>query len=154
MRPAASDGAVRGVRKRCQGSNALWLVDRAEIGTIDSAGLFTAAGKAAGDATVEATVGSQKVTTTVTVKIECEQNGGIESDGGTTGGGIGGVGGEGEGGPVDSGLMAILLGSPTADATMKFLYPYDKTVFPLGLLAPLLQWTRDKVRLPMASTFI
>lgn len=122
-------------------ANAKWLVDRAEIGTIDTTGLFTAAGAAAGEATVEATVGNNKVSTTVTVQIECEQNGGIESDGGTTSGGIGGVGGEGEGGAVDAGLMAILLGTPTADAAMKYLYPYDKTVFPLGLLAPLLQWT-------------
>jgi hypothetical protein len=124
-----------------QKANALWKVDQAEIGTIDTSGLFTAAGKAAGTATVEATVGTQKVTTTVTVQITCEQNGGIESDGGTTGGGIGGVGGEGEGGVVDPALMAVLLGTPTADPGMKFLYPYDKTVFPLGLLSPLLQWS-------------
>jgi len=121
-------------------ANALWLVDKAEIGTIDKTGLFTASGKVGGQATVEATVGTQKVTTTVTVKLECEQNGGLESDGGTTGGGVGGVGGEGEGGSIDATLKALLLGSPTSDASLKMLYPYDKTVWPLGLLAPLMQW--------------
>jgi hypothetical protein len=121
-------------------TNALWLVDKAEIGTVDKSGLFTASGKAGGVATVEATVGTQKVTTTVTVKLECEQNGGIESDGGTTGGGIGGVGGEGEGGAIDATLKGVLMGAPTTDASLKLLYPYDKTVWPLGLLAPLLQW--------------
>jgi len=119
---------------------ALWLVDKAEIGTIDKNGLFTASGKAAGTANVEATVGTQKVSTHVSVKLECEQNGGLESDGGTTGGGVGGVGGEGEGGAVDAALKAVLLGTPTVDASLKLLYPYDKTVWPLGLLPPLLQW--------------
>lgn len=120
--------------------SALWLVDRAEIGSIDGNGLFTAAGLAAGEATVEATVGSHKLSTTVTVKIEHEQNGGLESDGGTTGGGVGGVGGEGEGGPLDPALIAILEGTPQSDSELAFLYPYDKTVWPIGLLPPLVQW--------------
>ncbi|HEY6463628.1 MAG TPA: hypothetical protein VIY73_25845, partial [Polyangiaceae bacterium] len=33
-----------------------------------------------------------------------------------------------------------LNGAPTADATVSLLYPYDGTVWPQGLLAPLLQW--------------
>ena len=32
--------------------------------------------------------------------------------------------------------------TPTADPARTFLYPYDKTVWPRGLLAPLLQWTQ------------
>lgn len=120
--------------------SALWLSDRAEIGTVDANGLFTAAGKAAGEATVEATVGSQKLSTKITVKIESEQNGGVESDGGTTGGGVGGVGGEGEGGAIDAALRALLEGTPTSDPALEWLYPYDKTVWPLGMLPPLLQW--------------
>lgn len=31
---------------------------------------------------------------------------------------------------------------PTKDASLKLLYPYDGTVWPLGLLPPLLQWTQ------------
>jgi hypothetical protein len=120
--------------------SALWLVDRAEIGSIDASGLFTASGNAAGKAKIEATVGSEKLSTTVTVKIEAEQNGGTESDGGTTGGGEGGVGGEGEGGAIDVALRALLEGAASSDPSLAWLYPYDKTVFPLGLLPPLIQW--------------
>jgi len=32
------------------------------------------------------------------------------------------------------------MGNPTADANVKILYPYDGTVWPRGLLAPLIQW--------------
>ncbi len=119
---------------------AQWLVDRAEIGSIDNSGLFTAAGKAGGQAKVEATVGLEKLSTNVTVNIEFEQNGGIESDGGVTGGGVGGVGGEGEGGPVDAALKALLLGATSPDPSLSMLYPYEGTVWPLAMLAPLLQW--------------
>ena len=55
-------------------------------------------------------------------------------------GGIGGVGGEGEGGPVDPGTLTVLQSTPTADPSITFLYPYDETVWPRGILAPLLQW--------------
>ena len=37
--------------------------------------------------------------------------------------------------------MTGLNGTPTADSALTFLYPYDKTVFPRGILPPLLQWT-------------
>ena len=58
-------------------------------------------------------------------------------------GGLGGVGGEPLGGPVDAATLAMLKGAATAPATpaeLGFLYPYDKTVWPRGLLAPLLMW--------------
>jgi hypothetical protein len=35
----------------------------------------------------------------------------------------------------------VLSGIPTADPTLAFLYPYDQTVWPRGVLAPLLQWS-------------
>ncbi len=37
--------------------------------------------------------------------------------------------------------QGVLTGSPTADPAITWLYPYDATVWPRGLLAPLLQWT-------------
>src|SRR6185437_5634618 len=40
-----------------------------------------------------------------------------------------------------SGQVATLGGAPTADAAVAMLYPYDKTVWPQGLLAPLVQWS-------------
>jgi hypothetical protein len=50
------------------------------------------------------------------------------------------VGGSGPGGQVSPGGQATLTGTPTADQGLAWLYPYDKTVWPQGLLAPLLQW--------------
>lgn len=119
---------------------AKWLVSRAEIGSIDAKGVFTPTGKVAGQATVEATVGTQKTSTTVTVQIQASANGGTEPATSPGPGGYEGVGGEGIGGAVSAAVKTALDGTPTADPTMQWLYPYDQTVFPLGLLAPLLQW--------------
>lgn len=114
-----------------------WGIDRGELGTIDAAtGKFTPTGTLGGKATITATYGSKKATTSVTVKLHMTQNGAPkEGPGGT--GGAGGVGGEGPGGPTDPTTLAS---TPTADAKVKWLYPYDGTVWPRGLLAPLLQW--------------
>ncbi len=81
---------------------------------------------------------------------------GAASDGGAGGGGNaggnGGVGGEGAGGPVDTATQGVLQGGAGAggDAGSDaggdagtgpgWIYPYDQTVWPRGLLAPLLQW--------------
>jgi hypothetical protein len=90
-------------------------------------------------------------------------------DAGTNAGGFGGVGGDGIGGPVDPATLAVLLGTAdggvVADSGVSadggatdsgvaeggaadggatgpgWLYPYDQTVWPRELLAPLLQWT-------------
>jgi hypothetical protein len=42
---------------------------------------------------------------------------------------------------VSSNVIATLQQTPTADPSRTLLYPYDGTVWPRGLLAPLLQWT-------------
>ena len=122
-------------------ANALWAVDRAEIGSISATGLFTAAGTAAGAATVEATVGTVKLTTQVNVEILAVQNGGTPTTGNIkAGGGPGGVGGEGEGAAVDATLVGILDGTAQTDPQMALLYPYANTVWPLGVLPPLMMW--------------
>jgi hypothetical protein len=56
-------------------------------------------------------------------------------------GGNGGVGGSGAGGPVASSTVTVLQGAAAADPGLAWLYPYDQTVWPQGLLAPLLQWS-------------
>lgn len=43
-------------------------------------------------------------------------------------------------GGVGSGAQGSLTGGGNADSAFKFLYPYDQTVFPRGLLAPTLQF--------------
>ena len=86
------------------------------------------------------------------------QNGATTANGNPGPGGFGGVGGEGLGEKADAGLLAVLGSTPKADPSLLFLYPYDKTVFPLGILAPLLQWNRvpagrgDGVRIVLSST--
>ena len=121
---------------------ASWAVDRGEIGSISGTGLFTTPGTAGGQATVSAVYNSDKVTTTITVKLSRTDVGdpafGAGADAGA--GGYGGVGGDGPGGPVSTGEQQALTGTSTFDGTVKLLYPYDQTVWPRGLLAPLIQW--------------
>ncbi len=129
-----------------------WSIDRGELGTIGTTtGLFTAAGTIAGVGNITAVYGAQKATTTITVQIQTTAQGdpawsppdagGPDAGGLDAGaGGYGGVGGDGPGGPPSSGQTTTLTGTPTADATVSLLYPYDGTVWPQGLLAPLLQW--------------
>lgn len=116
-----------------------WVVIPSDVGTIDANGLFTASATG-GQATIAATLGSATDSTTVTVRGRLVQNGGSNSGRDAGFGGFGGVGGEGEGGPVDPATLAVLDGVPTRDGTV-LLYPYDQTVWPKELLAPLLQWT-------------
>jgi hypothetical protein len=120
-----------------------WSIDRGELGAIDATGLFTASGTVGGTGNVTAAYGTQKATTTVTIDVQTTQLGdpswsATPPDAGA--GGYGGVGGAGPGGPPMSGQVTTLNGTPTADPTVALLYPYDGTVWPQGLLAPLLQW--------------
>lgn len=103
----------------------VWSVDNPGIGSVNDAGEFRANGFVAGDVVVTATVGSQtaSVTLYVTAAISSDPDGldaALKDDLVT-----GGQGGDNGLGP---------------DADFRFLYPYDKTVFPRGLAAPLLQF--------------
>jgi hypothetical protein len=120
-----------------------WGLDRGELGTIDGNGVFTAAGNIAGTGNVTAVYGSQKVSTTITVTVKTVQNGDPAWTSGPLdagAGGYGGVGGDGPGATPSPTQLTTLQGTPTADSTVSMLYPYDGTVWPQGLLAPLLQW--------------
>ncbi len=122
---------------------ASWSVDRGEIGSIDaSSGVFTPGGMLGGKANITASYGGQTASTSVTVILHMTQNGDPNAgnvDGGA--GGVGGVGGEGPGGAVTPGQQMTLQGQPMSDPAIGWLYPYDQTVWPRGILAPLLQWT-------------
>jgi hypothetical protein len=118
-----------------------WIVQDADIGTIDDNGLFTPRGDVGGEAVVHAYVGDRRVSTRVEVYLVSEQNGGVDTGTAEALGGYDGVGGEGPGGPVSTAQRALLSGAPIADPSLDVLYPYDETVFPLGLLSPLLMWT-------------
>jgi hypothetical protein len=150
---------------------ASFAIDRGEMGSLVAAtGVLTPSGLIGGTANVSATYGGQRVTTTLTVRLHLSQNGGGATPSGDAGatdaggdagatnaggdaaapdsgnaGGNGGVGGEGVGGPVDPATQAVLQSAPDAGADAgggaSWLYPYDQTVWPRGLLAPLLQWS-------------
>jgi hypothetical protein len=124
-----------------QGEDVHWRITNPGLGFIDSSGLFHPNGTVGGEGDIEAIVGSAGFRAHVTITVNHVQNGGttVTTDPGA--GGLGGVGGEGEGGAVPEDLLDVLKGKPVADARLSLLYPYDKTVFPLGILPPLLQWS-------------
>jgi hypothetical protein len=118
-----------------------WTFAPAGLGSVDPAGRFTTSGATPGVGTLSATYGTASDSTKVTIRVHLTQNG--DADGGTHdagAGGWGGVGGEGVGGAVTPVVLTVLHGTPTADPGASLLYPYDGTVWPRGILAPLLQW--------------
>jgi hypothetical protein len=125
---------------------AKWSIDRGELGTLDvSGGSFVPNGNFGGVGVVSALYGKAVATTQVTIKLHITQNGGTWDPSTVKPGvgGIGGVGGEAPGGPVDDATRTRLLGTPKKPANFAefgLLYPYDGTVWPRGVFAPLLQW--------------
>ena len=98
-------------------SPAVWSTDAPSIGTIDANGVFTASGLAGGAVLVRATVGALSATTTLHVRLVLTDNPGN----------------------VDPGTRGALEGGGAADPSLRWLYPYDHTVWPRGLTSPTLQ---------------
>ena len=124
---------------------ASWAIDRGEIGAIGlQTGVFTASGNFGGKAKITATYRGQIAQTTVSITLKAFQNGSTEPppgpDAGTGAGGLGGVGGDGPGGNIGDEMVAVLHGTPVQDPGLTALYPYDGTVWPRGILPPLLMW--------------
>jgi hypothetical protein len=94
-----------------------WSLDNVAFGTIDQAGLFSASG-VAGSTLVYASLGQLHGTAEVTVTAKLEENAANLSEG----------------------EKAALRAGGNADPGFRWLYPYDKTVFPRGLPAPTLQF--------------
>jgi hypothetical protein len=119
-----------------------WSLDRGELGQIDGNGLFTASGAVGGVGHVSARFGQLTASTTVTVDLQATDEGDPTpaGNGGPALGGFRGVGGDGAGKPPSPDVATALGTNPTSDPAVSLLYPYDGTVFPRGLLAPLLQW--------------
>jgi hypothetical protein len=138
--------------------NVAWTVDKGEIATVQngpaSSTVVAPKGAAAGTVTLTAGFNGGTVKRTILVKLSGSQSGYDPNNPATSGqvapsdptklnpgGGVGGVGGEGLGGaPGEPSKTA--LGTPGDPTTvgLTWLYPYDKTVFPRGMLAPLLMW--------------
>jgi hypothetical protein len=124
--PASAVLKVSGARETLQLSAELdglkaasvnWSLDDVLLGIIDSSGNFRAFGDRSGVVTVTARIGPTSATTTVTVRAALVDN--------ATG--------------LGDGDIALLRQGGTADADFAWLYPYDGTVFPEGLGAPLMQ---------------
>jgi hypothetical protein len=102
----------------------LWTVDNPGVGSISETGEFRANGFVGGAVTITATVGGQMASLTLHVSITISEDP-DELDAEIRDALVVG----GTGGPLELG----------PDADFRFLYPYDETVFPRGLAAPLLQ---------------
>ena len=96
---------------------ASWGIDKGAIGTIDGNGLFTASGNQGGVTTVTATSGKASGYTQLTVILHIQENPGN----------------------VGASDQSKLKTGGNADPNFKWLYPYDATVFPRGLAAPVMQ---------------
>ncbi len=99
-------------------SNANWSLDNVALGVVDATGLFTASGAVGGTSLITATQGSLVGTTLVTVNLVVAENPGN----------------------ISAQIQALLKNGGNADPSFKWLYPYDKTVFPRGLTGPTLQF--------------
>jgi hypothetical protein len=153
-----------------QPTSVVWSVDRGDAATIpngpSTSATFAPSGTAGGLVNVIATQNGKTVQRQVLIKLIAPMQNGANPGNTATmgqiatnpsqltaGGGVGGVGGEGLGPAVSS------FPSTTMPAAMglKFLYPYDKTVWPRGLVAPLLQWTwtpgdADAIQIDLKTT--
>ena len=152
-----------------------WSVDRGEIATVApgpaTTAILTPTGTTGGVVAITGKANNQSVTRTTFVKLGGTQNGpsndpSEQAQVATTtaqlgaGGGVGGVGGEGLGSAVTDTATLTALQNPTQDGSaqsLKFLYPYDKTVWPRGMLAPLLMWSwsfddADAIQIKLTTT--
>lgn len=95
--------------------DATWTLDTQDLGTISADGVFTPSGKQVGDVTVQCAYGDATASTTLKVLLHV-----VEGDD-----------------TVTQGEIDVLKGPPGApDANWAWLYPYDETVFPRGILPP------------------
>jgi hypothetical protein len=114
-----------------------WTLDTYAEGTISTAGLYTTKGLVGGTVTVTATYGDLTASAKLTVAVDISEVF-LQS-------------------PTDPGPTVLnqtaLQGTPLPDPgassipsnPTKFLYPYDQTVMPRGLAAPLLQFSPGTV---------
>lgn len=95
-----------------------WTWDKPELALVNSMGTLTAQGNRAGTGTLKATFGVLEATAPVSIKLSF-----IENPAGLT--------------PADQALFDAPDNTPSGT----LLYPYDKTVFARGLLAPDMMWS-------------
>ena len=140
-------------------ANATWTLDRGDLGSIgagpSSTATFSPTGTTGGLVNIRVTADGLTVQRQVFVKLSGTTNGAVNNTTNApqiatshsqlgSGGGVGGVGGEGLGGAVTDMPTLTALANPQQNGSaqnLAFLFPYDGTVWPRSMLAPLLQWT-------------
>jgi len=95
-----------------------WSADQPQVGGVSGAGLFTATGALGGVVNVTVTQNGKNASAVLTVVLHLEQNPAN----------------------VPPAVQTSLAGATTIDANVVWAYPYDGTVWPRGLLPPILQW--------------
>jgi hypothetical protein len=119
---ATGPGATQQFQAFAPGSStplqAQWTLDSGTIGTIDPTGLFTASGVVGGAVTIEAMAGGLQGKALLNVVLHLSDNPGN----------------------VPPSVQQQLEAGGNADPALQWLYPYDATVFPRGLLPPVLQF--------------
>ena len=95
-----------------------WSAPGLQIGAIDATGLYSASGSIGGLVAVTASYKGVTASAALTVKLTITSNTAMAPA------------------PVQTALQ----GATTPDATVVWAYPYDGTVWPRGLLPPILQW--------------
>lgn len=102
----------------------LWTVDDPRLGSVNDAGQLRSSGFVAGDLEITATVGPHSAAITVHFAVAIQDDDGeLDADVKDA------LAMGGQGGPRDVG----------PDGEFRILYPYDGTVFPQGLAAPVVQ---------------
>ncbi len=99
-----------------------WTTSNTAIGTVGSDGVFHPNGYVGGTVDVILVVGMAQLKVTLTVDVDITDNPGMLAGADQT----------------------ALAGGGPADPSFKFLYPFDGTVFPRGLQAPILQFCDGK----------
>lgn len=119
--PAATQFTAIGVRADGteQEVGGVWSIDDLDVGNLDASnGSFLASGIAGGVATVSVAGAEGMATTTLTVKLHY-----IDDDV-----------------PVDPVAQGAFDAAVSPDPVLDVVYPYDQTLFPHGLTAPVVQW--------------
>lgn len=104
----------------------LWYDNQFDVAQIDATGKLTVVVPIAGPVTVGASLGTFTNTVPATVTVQIQENGLNTPPAGATFASF----------PAET-------GATPADTNLELLYPYNGTVLPLGLLAPLVQWRNN-----------
>jgi len=102
------------------GDKVSWSVDVGAVAVVDPTGKLTATGKQGGEVVVTATYGGLTATAKVTVQLVSVE---APADG-----------------SIPDGDKDLLKNAADPDGAASLSYPYDQTVFPLGILPPTLMW--------------